>query len=94
MSKAVILTIDNVRIIRFNDMNLAIERYEDVFIPTKKKTEKRWVFHGYSSTILNALKSISRNELLVNETQINTINDYVKQVEKSNNKIKNLKEND
>lgn len=94
MSKPVILTIDNVRIIKFNEMNLAVERYEEVFIPKNKQKEMRWVFYGYKSTVLGALKFISRNELLVNESQISSINDYVKQVKESNNKILNLKEID
>lgn len=92
--KPVVLTLDDVRVIRFNEYNLSVERYEDVYIPTKKQTEKRWVFYGYSNTILSALQMISRKELLINETQITNLNDYVKQVEKSNTRLLNLKEND
>lgn len=94
MSKPVVTTIDNVRIIRFNEYNLAVERYEQVFIPRTKTYELKWVFKGYASTILKCLELISREELLIDEMLINDINDYIKQVKKSNNKIKNLKEND
>lgn len=94
MSKTVVLEIDNVRVIKFNELNYAVERFENVYIPTKKQSEMRWVFHGYTNTVLSALKLISRNELLVDETDISNMEDYLKQVLESNNKIINLKEND
>lgn len=87
-----IITIDNVRIRRYNNMNFVVERYEDVFIPTKKTIEKRWVFHGYKSTILKALQLISSKELLINETQIKDLKGYIKQVEESNAKLAELLE--
>lgn len=86
-SKPVILEIDSVRVIRFNNINLAVERLEDVYIRIKKVTEKRWVFHGYSDTILSALRLISRKELLIDETSISGINDYVKRIEESNARL-------
>lgn len=82
-----IFDLGDVRVIRFNSMNLAIERYENVFIPKEKKKEKRWVFYGYQTTLFQALQTIVKKELLIDDQQINSVGDYVKQVEESNNKI-------
>jgi len=87
MSKPVVLKIDNVRVVRFNNMNYAVERYEDTFVPQTKQYEKRWVFKGYGSTILRCLEIISRNEMLINLDEINHLKDYKNQVVESNNKI-------
>lgn len=85
--KKVLITIDNVRIIQFNDMNLAVERYEDVFIPVKKVTEKRWVFHGYTSTVLSALTLIHRKELLIDSEALSDLKSHLKAVRESNVKL-------
>ena len=82
--KRVILTIDNVRIKDYDSMNVTVERYEDVFIPKNKQTIKKWVFKGYSRSILSALLMIQRKELLIDRGSITDLNGFIKHVEQSN----------
>ena len=82
--KRVILTIDNVRIKDSDSMNVTVERYEDVFIPKDKQTIKKWVFKGYSRSILSALLMIQRKELLIDRGSITDLNGFIKHVEQSN----------
>lgn len=82
--KRVILTIDNVRIKDYDSMNVTVERYEDVFIPKDKQTIKKWVFKGYSRSILSALLMIQRKELLIDRNEIRDLNGFIKHVEQSN----------
>lgn len=85
--KKVLVDLDTVRIKEYNELNHVIEVYEEVFIPTKKTTEKRWKIYGYCSTILKGLKTIQRDELLHDKNQITDLNSYLEQVEKSNAKL-------
>ena len=85
--KRVILTIDNVRIKDYDSMNVTVERYEDVFIPKDKQTIKKWVFKGYSRSILSALLMIQRKELLIDRGSITDLNGFIKHVEQSNVKL-------
>ena len=85
--KRVILTIDNVRIKDYDSMNVTVERYEDVFIPKDKQTIKKWVFKGYSRSILSALLMIQRKELLIDRGSITDSNGFIKHVEQSNVKL-------
>lgn len=82
-----LLTIENVRIKEYDSLNVTVERYEDVFIPKEKKKVKKWVFKGYSRSVLSALLFIQRNELLIDKNRISDLNDHLKQVKESNNKI-------
>lgn len=82
--KKVILTIGNVRIKDYDSMNVMVERYEDVFIPKYKTTIKKWVFKGYSRSILSALLDIQRNELLIDRNAVTNLDSYLNQVEQSN----------
>ncbi|MFD2628747.1 hypothetical protein [Oceanobacillus kapialis] len=82
--KKVIMTIENVRIKEYDSMNVTVERYENVFIPRTKETIQKWVFKGYSKSILSALLFIQRKELLIDREQIKNLNDFVKHVEQSN----------
>lgn len=86
-NKRVLLTIENVRIKEYDSLNVTVERYEDVFIPKEKKKVKKWVFKGYSRSVLSALLFIQRNELLIDKNRISDLNDHLKQVKESNNKI-------
>lgn len=85
--KKILIDLGNVRIKEYNNLNHEIEIYEDVRIPRTGKIEKRWRFNGYCTTILSGLKSISRNELLIDKSQITDLKSYLEQVEKSNAKL-------
>ena len=87
MNKKVLLIIDNVRIKEYNEMNVVVERYEDVYVPTKKQHEKKWRFKGYASTIFKALLLIQRNELLIDKDSIHNLSSYLEQVKESNDKL-------
>lgn len=85
--KTVLIDLGTVRICEYDKLNVQIERLEEVFVPTLKQTEMKWRFKGYSNTILNALKSIVRNEWLIERNIVRGLENYLKQVEESNNKI-------
>lgn len=85
--KKVLLSVDNVRIKEYDSMNVQVERYEDVYIPTEKKTEKKWRFKGYSKGILSALLFIQQNELLIDKNNISDLKSHLKQVRDSNSKL-------
>lgn len=82
--KRVILTIGNVRIKKYDNLNVVIERYEEVVIPSTKDTVNKWRFKGFARSVLSALLFIQKNELLVNKNNVTDLNSYVEQVEKSN----------
>lgn len=82
--REVILTVGNVRIKEYDNLNVMVERYEDVFNPVTKETTKKWRFVGYSRSILSALLMISKRELLVDKDKVNDLHSYIEQVEKSN----------
>ena len=86
-NKETLLEIDNVRIIRNDTLNLAVERLETNYNKIQKKEITSWQFKGYYSTILGALRGIQYNELLIDENSVNDLNAHLKQVEKSNMKI-------
>ncbi|MCR1834997.1 hypothetical protein NSA56_11380 [Oceanobacillus caeni] len=85
--KQVILTIENVRIKEYDNMNVTVERYEEVYNQKEKKTENKWRFKGYSKGILSALLFIQRNELLIDKNTVSDLKAHLKQVKDSNNRL-------
>ena len=91
MSKPVLVEIDNVRVVRSDALNLAVERLETTKSYNKKKEKweenTSWQFKGYYSTIAGALKGIVNKELLINENSLTDLKSYLKEVEWANKKI-------
>lgn len=86
--KKVLIDLGNVRISAYDTMNLQIERLEDVTSPVTKQTNSKWVFKGYSRTILTALESILKNELLIERKSVSDLENFLKLVHVSNGKIR------
>ena len=86
--KKVLIDLGNVRISEYDSMNLQIERLEDVTSPVTKQTNSKWVFKGYSRTILTALESILKNELLIKKESVTSLETYLKSAHDSNGKIR------
>lgn len=86
--KKVLIDLGNVRISEYDTLNLQIERLEDVTSPVTKQTNSKWVFKGYSRTILTALESILKNELLIERKSVSDLESFLKSVHDSNDKIK------
>lgn len=86
--KKVLIDLGTVRISEYDSMNLQIERLEDVTSPVTKQTNSKWVFKGYSRTILTALESILKNELLIKKESITSLESYLKSMHDSNGKIR------
>ncbi|MER2111181.1 MAG: hypothetical protein ABS960_00720 [Solibacillus isronensis] len=86
--KKVLIDLGNVRISEYDSMNLQIERLEDVTSPVTKQTNSKWVFKGYSRTILTALESILKNGLLIDIESVNGLESHLKLVHISNGKIR------
>lgn len=87
VDKKVLITIGNVRIKEYDSMNVTVERYEDVFIPKEKKKVKKWVFKGYSRSVLSALLFIQRNELLIDKSNVTNLESYLNEVQQSNARL-------
>jgi hypothetical protein len=85
--RQVILTIDHVRIKEYDNHNVQVERYENVFVPKTQETIQKWVFKGYSRSILSALLKIQRDELLIDTENVTDLNGYVTRVRDSNNQL-------
>lgn len=85
--KRVILSIDNVSIVRDNRENLAIYRLEEVYNPFERKNIESFQFKGFYTTVLQCLKAIQYKELLINENNFKSVETYVKQVQESNEKL-------
>lgn len=85
--KPVLATVGNVRIVDYNEMNVMVERYEDVFLPKTKEIVKKWRFKGYCNSILSALLMIQREELLIDRSAVSDLESYLKQVQESNDKL-------
>lgn len=85
--KAILIDLGSVRIREYDKLNVQIERLEEVFAPVSKQLETKWRFKGYSNTIFSALKSIVKNEWLIDKKAVDGLENYLKQVEDSNNKI-------
>ncbi|AVK98662.1 hypothetical protein FCT18_20700 [Lysinibacillus sphaericus] len=86
--KPILIDLGTVRIKEYDNLNVQIERLEEVYNPTTKETTSKWRFKGYSNTILNALTVIVNKELLIDKKAINGLKNYLKQVEEIHNKIK------
>ena len=91
MTKPIILEVDNVRIGRWDDNNLFVEREETTRRYDREKEE--WVentgykFKGYYSTLTQALSAIHAKGLLINENSISDLTDVLNQIKESENKI-------
>lgn len=87
--KQVLLTVGNVRVKEYDSMNVIIERFEEYTQPPRKKGETAklvsgWRFKGYSDSVLKALLSIQRKELLIDYNAVSDLESYLKQVLDSN----------
>lgn len=83
--KPVLIKIDNVRIVRYNDMNLSVERLE--LLPAKKfmgvdyPEHEDWVFKGYYSTKQGAMRGILNHNLLDKEERVLQLEEVLKDFE-------------
>lgn len=85
--KPIITEIDNVRIRRWDDSNVFIEREETYWNPKDKTDITGYRFKGYYSTVLSALESIHIKGLLIEENSVRELNDILKQVRISERKV-------
>lgn len=87
----IITQIDNVRIIRRDDLNFVVEREETTenFNPKLRKKVKNtsYRFKGYYGTIAGALKAIHRNGLLIDENSCSELEDALEQIKMSERKV-------
>lgn len=73
--KKVVLSIDNVRIIAYDDLNYAVVRDE----PVKDTGELKERFKGYVRSIKGALDLIIRKELLVDMDSVYSVGTYIEE---------------
>lgn len=69
----IFIEIDNVRVIGYDDVNVTIERFEDVYNPRTKQIESKWRFVGYSRSIRTALQTIVNKELLIDKNAVSDL---------------------
>jgi len=80
----ILMTINDVRIVEYDSLNVFVERYESYYLPTKKTYASDWRFKGYFATMYKALKGISTNEWLIDKNDVSDLESYLKQVQESN----------
>lgn len=85
--KEVILQIDNVRIKRWDDSNVTVEREETHYYPKEECYVKSWKFHGYARNVISGIKLIQRKDLLVEDKSISNLENYLSLVEQANKKL-------
>ena len=85
--------IGNCRLIKVDDMNIAVEQYK--LVPQSKNPNFRhdgdkhdWMHIGYYPNVLVALKKIVDKELV--ESNAKEASDLITKIEELNNKIDNL----
>lgn len=81
--KKVLMVVENVRIKEYDNLNVTVERYEEVFNPTNKTVSCKWKFKGYASTVNDALEFIAKNELLIDKDAVTSLESYLEQVDKA-----------
>ncbi|WP_077622029.1 hypothetical protein [Sediminibacillus massiliensis] len=86
--KRVLLTVGNCRVREYDSLNVQIERYETYYNPKTKEQTQGWKFKGYSATILRALLTIQRDNLLINQNAVSDLETYLNEVHKSNEQLK------
>ncbi len=82
--KEIVHQIENVRILKNDELNYAIEREETYYNAKDKKDVTRWRFKGWSGSFLGSLRLIHNKELLIDEKAISDLRRHLEQVEKSN----------
>lgn len=82
--KKVIIQINDVRIKEYDSMNVVVERLENVMNPKTKETSQKWVFKGYSRNVLAALLMIQDKELLIDRSNLKSVDVLLKQNEETN----------
>lgn len=83
----VLIEIDNIRVMEYDDANVKVERFEDVINPKTKVKEGKWRFVGYSRSIRTALEMIINKELLVDKNAVSDLKTYVIEVRWANQKV-------
>ena len=85
--KKILIDLGNVRISEYDSLNVKIERLEEVRNPVTKEINTKWTFKGYSRTILTALESIQKNELLIDKNAVSSLENHLNEVIESNKKL-------
>src|SRR5690625_2628764 len=93
-NKPIQIKIGPVAIVRDNSQNMAIYRMESVYNRFEKKSNNSYQFKGFYSSVLACLKAIQYKELLIDENEYTDLESYLKQVEKSNEKLIKVLEGD
>ena len=85
--KKILIDLGNVRISEYDSLNVKIERLEEVRNPVTKEINTKWTFKGYSRSILTALESIQKNELLIDKNAVSSLENHLNEVIESNKKL-------
>lgn len=85
--KQVIIDFGNVRIKEYDNYNYVIEVLKDTVNPKTKEKLNRWHRAYYNPTLYQSLRTINRNELLMDKEQIKDTKDILKQMQPSYNMI-------
>lgn len=78
---------DTVRFYRRDQYNIVVEQYRKLDKPTKKGEEPiekyDWVFQGFCPTVALAVKLILDRDLLIDNKDVETLEDYCEQFRKA-----------
>lgn len=79
--KEVLIQVDErVRIVRSDSQNVEVQRLESNYNPKRKKHVSTYQFKGFHSTIESALRGIVRKELLIDDSKVSELEDYLKAI--------------
>lgn len=87
--KPVLVEIDNVRVLKWDNENYLIERKETYFSAKDKGEITEYRFKGYYGTLFKALRAIHTKGLLIDENSKQSINSLLKQIKFSEQNIIN-----
>lgn len=71
---------DDLRVYRSDDKNVILERYSKKFSARDKKEVESWGIVGYFRNIHGALEKIVKNDMLLDEDNIDNLDEYVQEL--------------
>lgn len=89
MKKEIFVT-DKFKMYRLDPMNIILEEYVEQYSPRHKKTTKSWKFLAYVRTYQKGLEYLIKYDKLIDYDEIDTIEDYLEQIQFEREIIQNL----
>ena len=83
---------DTLKIQQFDDKNFLIQQLKEVVHPRTRETIQSHINQGYFPTVSKALDGILNKDLMVDLNRVSELKDYVREVRKAKEYIRDLME--